>query len=124
MKRLAILFTFLILLIIILADLGKLPRGLRAFYDFPCGDKLGHLVLYGLLNFFITLTSVRSRPGRRPQLIALAIGLILAALIAFEEYSQKYFAKRTFDLIDLLAGYIGLVIGGWAALLINKRRPS
>ena len=54
MKRLAVLFTFLILLIIILADLGGLPRGLRIFYDFPFGDKLGHLVLYGLLNFFIT----------------------------------------------------------------------
>lgn len=124
MKRLAVLFTFLILLIIVLADLGKLPRGLRLIYDFPFGDKLGHLILYGLLNFLVTLASLRSRPFRNAALAALAIGLILAVLIAVEEYSQKYFAKRTFDLIDLLASYIGLAAGGWAAFFINKKRPS
>ncbi len=124
MKRLATLFTFLILTIIILADLGKLPRGLRVIYDFPYGDKLGHLVLFGLLNFLITLSFIRSRPLRSPEMVALSAGLVLAALIAFEEYSQKYFAKRTFDLSDLLAGYIGLAVGGWAALSVNKRRSS
>jgi len=122
MKRLAVLFTFLILVIIILADLGRLPRVLRVVYDFPNGDKLGHLVLFGMLNFLVTSSFIASRPGRRPMVTALSVGLILAALIAIEEYSQKYFAKRTFDLIDLLAGYIGLAVGGWAALMINKRR--
>jgi VanZ family protein len=123
MKRLAVLFTFLILTIIILADLGRLPRALRVVYDFPYGDKLGHLVLFGMLNFLVTSSFIASRPGHSPKVIALSAGLILAALIAIEEYSQKYFAKRTFDLIDLFAGCLGLFLGGWAALSANKRRP-
>jgi VanZ family protein len=46
--------------------------------------------------------------------------LILALLIGAEEYSQKFFEKRTFDLIDLTASYVGLMVGGWVALKIKK----
>ncbi len=120
MKRIAILFTLFIILVIVLADTGNLPRHLKSIYDFPYGDKLGHFVLYGLLNFFITLAFIRSLPARTPKLVALSIGLTLALLIALEEFSQKYFAKRTFDLIDLMAGYLGLIVGGFVALKLKN----
>lgn len=124
MKRLTLLFSVFVVLIVLLADLGRLPHFLRIIYDFPNGDKLGHFLIFGLLDFLMTLASCRSRPDRSPGLVALLIGLILAALITFEEYSQKYFANRTFDLVDLLASTLGLVVGGWIAVQVNKRRPS
>jgi VanZ family protein len=114
MKYIAALFTVFILLIIILADRGQLGP-ISYLYDFPYGDKVGHFVLFGLLDFFITLTCLRALPLQRPKLVALSIGLILALLIGAEEYSQKFFEKRTFDLVDLTASYIGLIVGGWVA---------
>jgi VanZ family protein len=112
MKRIAILFTLFIILVIVLADTGSLPPSLKRMYDFPYGDKLGHFVLFGLLNFFITLAAIRSFPARTPKLVALSIGL--------EEFSQRYFARRTFDLVDLMAGYLGLMVGGFVAYRIKK----
>jgi polysaccharide biosynthesis protein VpsQ len=120
MKHIAILFTLFIVVVVVLADAGKLPPYLKNIYDFPYGDKLGHFVLYGLLNFFITLATIRSLPARPPKWLALSIGLTLALLIALEEFSQRYFAKRTFDLIDLLAGYLGLMVGGFVAYKLKK----
>lgn len=118
MKYIAALFTIFILLIIFLADRGQLgPIGY--LYDFPYGDKVGHFILFGLLNFFITLAFLRALPFQRPKLIALSVGLILGLIIGAEEYSQKFFEKRTFDLIDLTASYIGLIVGGWAALKLK-----
>jgi VanZ family protein len=92
-------------------------------YDFPYGDKAGHVIVFGILNFLATLTLTRALPGRDPKRVALAIGLTLAVLIGAEEYSQKNFPSRTFDLLDLTASYIGLVLGGWLALKHKKREP-
>jgi VanZ family protein len=120
MKHIAILFTLFIVVVIVLADTGRLPPSLKRIYDFPHGDKLGHFVLFGLLNFFITLAAIRPLPARSPKWLVLSIGLTLALLIALEEFSQRYFAKRTFDLIDLMAGYLGLMVGGFVAYKLKK----
>jgi VanZ family protein len=119
MKYIAVFFTIFIILIVILANRGQLgPIGF--IYDFPYGDKLGHFILFGLLNFFLTLTCVRALPLRSPKRVALSISLILALIIGAEEYSQKFFEKRTFDMIDLTASYFGLVVGGWLAYRLKK----
>ena len=120
MKYAAVLFTIFIVLVIILADRGMLGP-IHFIYDFPYGDKAGHFILYGLLDFFITLAFLRSLPRLDRKLVALSISLILAVLIGAEEYSQKFFSTRTFDLIDLTASYIGLVVGGWVALNVRAK---
>jgi polysaccharide biosynthesis protein VpsQ len=119
MKYISVLFFIFIITIIILADNGSLPRSIRAIYDFPNGDKLGHFILYGLLSFFITRTFLSSFPSKSRSQVMLSIGLTLALLIALEEFSQKFFSARTFDLVDLLASYLGLLVGGWAAYKIK-----
>ena len=116
MKYLAIVFTAFIMYVIVLADRNAIPPFIRALYDFPYGDKVGHFILFGLLNFFLTLTFLRALPNRTSSRVALSVGLILAAAITAEEFSQQYFSARTFDLIDLSASYLGLLIGGWMAL--------
>jgi VanZ family protein len=111
--------------VILLADRGMLSRPFTRIYDFPYGDKLGHFILFGLLNFFLTRAFLAAFPLRPPSRVALSTGLILALLVGLEEYSQKYYPLRTFDLVDLLASYLGLLAGGWFAIRQKKRRsPS
>jgi polysaccharide biosynthesis protein VpsQ len=120
MKYISVLFFIFILALIILADNGNIPPFIRSLYDFQNGDKLGHFILYGLLTFFITRTFLSSLPSKSRSWATLSVGLILALGITLEEYSQKYFSTRTFDLVDLLASYLGLIVGGWAAMKIKK----
>lgn len=119
MKWLAILFTLFIILIIILADMGKL--GILGFVNqIPYGDKIGHFVLYGILTLLLDLTLLRSLPHRSPKLIVLLTGSILALVIGLEEFSQQYFANRTFSLLDLAFSYLGVIFFSWVALKIKK----
>lgn len=120
MKYLAVGFTIFILVVILLADRGQLGF-LYFIYDFPNGDKLGHFILYGLLNFFLTRAFLSSGQTLNRKRVALTTGLILAVLIGAEEWSQQFFSTRTFSLMDLLASYLGLIAGGWVAL--RKKRP-
>jgi len=120
MKYIAILFSLFILWVIVNADQGTLPPFIKAVYDFPNGDRVGHFILFGLLNFFLCQTFLRALPNRSPKLVALSTGLVLAVLIGVEEFSQRYFSTRTFDLIDLSMSYLGLIVGGWIALKFKK----
>lgn len=122
MKWLAILFSLLIVLIIVLADLGALPEFLEVGNDFPYGDKAGHFILFGILTLLIDLALFRSFRSQSPKRIVVSSGLILSVLIGLEEFSQQYFADRTFSLLDLAAGYLGVIFFSWLALRIERRR--
>ncbi|MCL4269596.1 MAG: VanZ family protein [Anaerolineales bacterium] len=123
MKYIAAFFTLFIIIVIVLADRDAIPPFIKVLYDFENGDKLGHFILYGLLNFFITLAFI-ALPNRDASRVALSVGLILALIVTAEEFSQQFFSARTFDLIDLAASFVGLLVGGWAAWQIKKRRSS
>ena len=115
MKWLAILFALFIALIVILADTGNL--GVLGFInEIPYGDKVGHFVLFGILTLLLDLTFLRSLPNRDPKLVALSVGLTLALIIGAEEYSQQFFASRTFSLLDLAFSYAGVIFFSWVAL--------
>jgi len=120
MKWLAILFAFLIILIIVLADMGALPPYLRLLKDLPYGDKVGHFILYGILTLLVDLALFRSLPNQSPKQITFMSGLILAVLIGLEEFSQRYFADRTFSLKDLAASYLGVIFFSWLALRMRR----
>ena len=115
MKWLTLFFTLFILLIIILADQGRLGF-LSVLNQIPFGDKAGHFILYGILTLLLDLTLIRALPNRSPKLIVLSTGLVLVLIIGLEEYSQQFFASRTFDLVDLSFSYLGVVFFSWRAL--------
>jgi len=119
MKRLAVLFGLFIIGIIVIADLGMLDI-LGFVNKIPYGDKIGHFVLYGILTLLIDLALIRSVPSPRRRLLVFRVALILALLIGLEEFSQQYFPKRTFDLIDLAFSYLGVIFFSWLALRIKK----
>ena len=116
MKWLAILFTLFIILVIVLADAGVLARYVGFVYEFPCGDKAGHFILYGILSLLLNLALFRSRSEPSRRRFAIKLGLFLALLIGLEEFSQQYFSHRTFDLLDLSFSYLGLLSFSWLAI--------
>jgi VanZ family protein len=120
MKWLTLLFTLFILLIIILADQGRLGF-LKAINQIPFGDKAGHFILYGILTLLLDLTLMRALPNRSPRLIVLSTGLMLVLIIGLEEYSQQFFARRTFDLVDLSFSYLGVIFFSWRAIKSVRR---
>lgn len=124
MKWLSLLFASLIVSIIVLADLGAIPSHLIFWNDYPYGDKAGHFILFGILTLLIDLSLFRSVRRWRPRRIAAGAAIVLALLIGMEEYSQQFFADRTFDLLDLAASYLGVLFFSWLALRIDSRQRA
>lgn len=111
-RRAAYLFLLFLVMVVAAADTGALPRELRVLYDYPNGDRLGHVVIFGILAFLFS-APFRGvlRVGQR------AIPVAVVALLAFatlEEVSQQWFPTRHFDPADLLCSYAGIALGGWA----------
>ena len=87
------------------ADLRLLPLHLISF---PYYDKLGHVILYGLLGslLHIVLGARTFRLGRFPLPYAL---LIATALAIVDELQQSFMPARSFDLTDLAADVFGVL---------------
>lgn len=123
MKWVAVLFTAFIIVVIVTADMGMLAPALR-WLTMRGGDKVGHFMLFGLLNLFICLAFL-SNPGADVKRIVLTVGLILFVLTGLEEWSQALFPTRTADPFDLLASWSGIAVFGWITYRIKKQgRPS
>ena len=114
-KWAAILFALFIILIIVLADSGRL--GILSFLNrIPFGDKAGHFLLYGILVLLINLSLFRAFPAQGRVRITLISGMILIVLIGLEEFSQQFFVRRSFDLVDLTFSYLGVIFFSWLAI--------
>lgn len=119
-SALALIALGLIALIIIAADRGALAPVLVGLYRFPMGDKVGHLLLFGLLACLVSLAA-----GRRARvwLALLAVGIVL------EEVSQAWLPRRSFSLVDLGFSLLGVVLFGalgahWAKNFNRKERED
>lgn len=113
MKIAALLFVLFIVLVILSADAGRMPWFIKIMYDFPNGDRVGHVVLFGILSFLLASAFPRKfRVGSFSLPIATAV---LSVLCIAEECSQSLFSTRTFDLVDLTCSFTGISLGTWAA---------
>jgi len=122
-RRVAILFALFIVLIIVLADSGRL--GIFGYFNqLPMGDKAGHFILYGILTLLVDLSLFRSLPSRSRMQITLISGIILAVLIGLEEFSQQFFAEPSFDLVDLTFSYLGVIFFSWLAIKTTNGRTT
>lgn len=119
MKWIAALFGLFIVCIIVLANMDML--GILDFINsIPYGDKIGHFILYGILTLLIDLAFFRSHQNVSRNLIVLRVAFVLALLIGLEEYSQKFIPSRTFSLLDLAYGYVGVVLFSLVALRVKR----
>lgn len=106
---LAIGFFLLVLWIIIDADRGNPNIFLTWVRSIPYGDKLGHFGIFGLMTLLLTLAT----RCRQIRLLGLRcyLGAVLVAVFAFaEECTQALFPTRTFDLGDLTADALAIVL--------------
>ena len=101
-------FSF-ILWIIFIADTRKNHIIFVWMEDIPYADKIGHVMLYGilalLLNFALNFKSTKIA-GFNLQIGA----LIVLTFAGVEELTQYYFPNRTLDIYDFLADVVGVVI--------------
>ena len=105
--------------LVLLVSLGAYLDLLNArILCWPGADKVGHLVLFGLLSFLMVGWLCRLKP------ILTILGLVVVAM--GEELAQTLSVARTFDLIDLAATTVGILACGRLAspLTHDTRRIS
>ncbi|GGP59312.1 hypothetical protein GCM10009347_27120 [Shewanella algicola] len=114
-----------ILWIIYLANTG----GNSIFFDLirhiPYGDKVGHMLLFGLLTYVanLALLSRHFLLGRIP----LYYGAVLVSIFVLsEEISQGFIPSRTLDIVDLIADAVGIILfsylSGLTQRILDKNR--
>jgi glycopeptide antibiotics resistance protein len=111
-----VLFVAFLAGLVYLADTGHLHRLYVLAQWIPWGDKLGHLVLFGILSFLVNLLFHASKARLGPFTVLKGSALV-AVVVTLEECSQLLFPSRTFDLGDLAADFIGIWLAGRLALL-------
>jgi polysaccharide biosynthesis protein VpsQ len=111
---------WLIIVIIVANDLGRLRNIIGLVSSIPFGDKLGHIILIGTLTYLLNyaLANRLLKVGNYKILLGC---LIIAVVMTIEEFSQIWMPTRTFDLLDLSANYLGISIAGWLRI---KQKPS
>jgi hypothetical protein len=112
-----------LVVVVLLADAGRLYWLLDALGRLPLGDKIFHLGLSLGLAFLSTraLSPPSVRIGRWDLPRA---GFVLFPGVALEELSQRWIRWRTFDLGDLAANFLGLALGFWLAMRSTPRTPA
>ena len=115
-RGLAIFAALVVLATLVAADLGQLTPFRRAL-GFPYADKVGHLLLFGILSLFVHLTAYDFLPLTPTRSVTIRCTLILTGIAALEEFSQIFLASRTASLSDLIASSAGIgafgILASW-----------
>jgi len=119
-KLVATLFLVFIGLVIIAADTDTLPTFVRDLYRFPGGDRVGHLILYGILAFLLARAFPRRLTTGRFSLAVSSLWTMGLALL--EELSQFIFPARTPALLDLGCGLLGILLAEGIMHGLEQRR--
>jgi polysaccharide biosynthesis protein VpsQ len=113
-------FVGLLIGVVWLADGGRLPTVILTMKAMPLGDKLGHFVLMGLLSLLVNL-SLEATPTRIGPIRLSRGTLLVALLVTIEEFSQLFITSRSFEVADLAADYLGIVLFGRLADRLKGR---
>ncbi len=81
--------------------------------DFEQSDKLGHFVAYGwlMLWFCFIYAGTKARSAYAVGFIAMGVGL---------EFIQRTLGYRTYEVLDMVANAVGVLLG-WAAAIALPR---
>ena len=85
--------------------------------DFEQSDKLGHFLAYGGLMFWFAqlYRGRRGRLGYAAAFVAMGVGL---------ELIQGQLGYRTYEVFDMYANTLGVLLGWAAALLLPRALPG
>lgn len=120
MKYFAYLFIIFVIYIILSASLGWYNPFFVIVNKIPFGDKLMHIILLGTFAFCVNVL-LRFRTFQISKYQLLTGSVIMFLLATLEEISQYWIPTRTFDLLDLTANYIGILLASFFILKYQKR---
>jgi len=89
--------------------------------SFPFLDKVVHFILFFIQSILITNTLYEySDRNNRIILIASIILLLLFGLII--EIQQIYLPYRKFEIMDLIANFVGVLFGSFVVIYFRKNK--
>lgn len=117
----AIAFSLFLLYIIYSANTGRDLVFYKIIKNLPYGDKIGHISLLWMLTFWVNWAlQARTFLIRQRQFLLGSTGIFI--FFTLEEFSQNWFQNRTFDWVDLLCNYIGIVLGSLVIYWMYERK--
>lgn len=125
MRCLLLVYGLALMAIIILAGLaGDSQSGSKVgalVGQIPAGDKVGHFLLFGTLAYLVHRSFLR-----RDQSVLrwVCLTLAVAALVVAEEFTQLWLPNRNFDLGDIVADLLGILIFSAFAYFGMRRKMS
>ena len=110
LKRiLTISYIFFIIWIVLCANFDWPNPILQSVKKIMFYDKIGHILLLGLLTFMVNwMFNWKTLPILKKKWLGASVIIFIIATI--DEFSQLFINTRSFDLIDLMFNYLGIVI--------------
>ena len=93
--------------VLLVADLGLMPNISALLQGYSGLDKVGHFILVGILAWLFNSAFRLGQLNLRGLRIFIGTIVVVTA-VTFEEVAQLWIYTRRFELIDLLAGYLGI----------------
>lgn len=121
-RILAVAFAGFLVLIVVLANQGRLYDYVPDPTQYPGGDKICHFFLMGTMAMLANMSFYGAAIpfGRRRIFLGSALVFLF---VAGEEFSQLYVEGRSFDWVDLTADVLGImVLGSLGGRLAVKKR--
>ncbi|HEX8174524.1 MAG TPA: VanZ family protein [Pyrinomonadaceae bacterium] len=123
LKHLAIVYALFLALLVFMADHKQYQFIFRVVRQTPYADKAGHFLLMGVLSLLVNL-ALSCRKTRIGKLSLLTGSLVVAVVVTLEEFSQIFVRYRSFDPVDLLCDYAGIILFGLLAGYLTTLRPA
>ena len=119
------LYCIFIVTMLLVADLGQMPNISALLQGYSGLDKVGHFVLVGILAWLLN-SAFRLGQLNLGRLRIFVGTIVVVTVVTLEEVAQLWIHTRRFELIDLLAGYLGIataeiVLGRQSILVIEHQ---
>lgn len=113
--------TILVVLAILWLTLAPHPVGDMQVMWFEGEDKIFHGIMFFALCFMVLLDLMRQRKGALPTLPAISAIVFASAAfgVGIEFLQERMDAGRTFELYDMVADFVGAVLGGGGWLVFE-----
>ncbi len=119
-KIIASLYIILLAAVIFAADHKTYHHIFDVIRGIPFGDKIGHFGLIGMLAFVVNVL-FSSKTIRLYRFQVFLGSLIVALAVTLEEFSQLFISYRTFELGDLTADYLGILLFSYLAKYLRQK---
>jgi VanZ family protein len=119
---LLVIYGLMLTVIALMADLGIAAWVFDIAAVLPFGDKLGHMLLAGLLSFLLN-NALHCRITSILSVNMLTGNLIAYLLVLMEEVPQYWITTRNLDIKDVLAAIVGIhLFGVLASRNVRKKK--